>query len=259
MDGKPVLPAAVAMELMAEVVAQSWPDLEVTRLRDISVLRGLVFEDGPETIRVVARQLSPSPQNHSGFNVQVKITGLAQGHRPYYRGTVELRDSLHAPPPYNSNLSDLQQFPMTAEEAYCRWLFSGPVLQGIQKIEGVCQQGIRAWLTPSSPGTFMSKNSKSSWLIDPVIIDCAFQLVFLWTRMYWDMNSLPHYYKVYTKTDSLSGEKIDCRVNVLSDSRSNIIRSDITFFNTSGRLLGLMEGAESTCSKSLNRLSPQTG
>jgi len=259
MDGKPVLPVAVAMELMAEVVAQSWPDLEVTRLRDISVLRGLVFEDGPETIRVVARQLTPSPQNHSGFNVQVEITGLAQAHRPYYRGTVELRDSLHAPPPYNSNLSDLQQFPMTAEEAYCQWLFSGPILQGIQKIEGVCQQGIRAWLTPSSPDSFMSKNSKSSWLIDPVIIDCAFQLVFLWTRMYWDMNSLPHYCKVYTKTDSLSGEKIDCRVNVLSDSRSNIIRSDITFFNTSGHLLGLMEGAESTCSKSLNRLSPQNG
>jgi hypothetical protein len=77
--------------------------------------------------------------------------------------------------------------------------------------------------------------------------------------MHLDMTSLPSYYKAYTKLAPLSGEKIDCQINVLPGSGSNIIHSDIAFFDAEGNLLGVMEGVESTCSKSLNRLTGDKG
>ena len=44
LDQKPVLPAAGALEWMAELVQQAWPDWIVTEIRDLRVMRGLVLE-----------------------------------------------------------------------------------------------------------------------------------------------------------------------------------------------------------------------
>ena len=41
LDGRPVLPFAVALELMAEVAAAGWPDREVIAVRHVRLLRGI--------------------------------------------------------------------------------------------------------------------------------------------------------------------------------------------------------------------------
>ena len=47
MDGEPVLPLAVAMELMAEVAQTGWPDLQVDRRPRDAAPRGVVLDNGP--------------------------------------------------------------------------------------------------------------------------------------------------------------------------------------------------------------------
>lgn len=259
LDGKPVLPASVAIELMVETVAQGWPDLEVASLKDIRVLRGLTIGKGPETIQVLARPTVHRPQKRlglDGLDVEVEITGLTNIDRPYYRATVKLSDSLPAPPAYELTLpSNQETFPTTIKEAYRRWLFHGPTLQCISEIKGITRQGIVATVIPSTPQQCMTGFPEGQWLIDPIVIDSGFQLAILWARIYHDFTPLPSYFPAYRRFGSLSGPLIRCYLQFRSDPSSLIMHTDLYFVNSDGYVMGFFEGAESTCSRALNRFT----
>ena len=55
LDGKPVMPIAAVIELLAEVASQGRPELEVVGLRDIHAPTGIALDDGPMTVRVAAQ------------------------------------------------------------------------------------------------------------------------------------------------------------------------------------------------------------
>src|SRR5205823_746166 len=78
LDGKPVVPLAVATELMAEVVQAAWPDLHVSAVRDLQLLKGVVLADGPVTVRVAARSHTSPPSDRVGADVAVEITDPAR-------------------------------------------------------------------------------------------------------------------------------------------------------------------------------------
>jgi hypothetical protein len=259
LDGMPVLPAAFAMELMAEIVAQNWPDLLVAELRDISVLKGIVLKDGPVDVRIVARSLTQSV-DRAGIDVQVEITDLSTERRPYYRSVVHLADSLPAPPMYKPiHSSDLQTFPTTIQEAYNRWLFHGPTLQCISAIHGLNEEGIVATVIPSTPEQCLADSTKGQWLIDPVVIDSGFQLAIVWARIYHDFTPLPSRFSVYRRFGPLSGPRFQCYLRSQADPGKLIMHTNL-YFVDDGRVLGVFEGAESTCSRVLNRkVGIQTG
>ena len=253
LDGKPVLPAAMAMELMAEVAAQAWPEYKLTEVSNFRVLKGIVIQNNSESIRVVGKPKDSSPESQQ---VDVAISSIGNPGRVHYSATVGLTRTLCEPTVLpRENLRECRAFPMSVQEAYQRWLFHGPTLQGIREIQGVGSDGIRARLAPSSPQRCLSGVFEGAWLIDPVIIDSGFQLVVLWARMYWDTTPLPSQCQVYKRLGHLSGTKIDCEIYILPSSEGNTIHFNMSLLDTDGRLLGFMEDMEATCSKSLNRLS----
>ncbi len=253
LDGKPVFPAAMAMELMAEVAAQAWPEFEVAKISNFQVQKGIVIHNAADSVRVVAKQRDNSPELQ---RMDVTILSINNPGQVHYSSTVELTRTLSASTGLsNQSIKELRPFPMTVQESYQKWLFHGPMLQGIREIQGVSKHGIQARLVPSSPHQCISGVSEGSWLIDPVIIDSGFQLVVIWARMHWDMTPLPSRYKLYRRLGSISGEEIDCKIFILPNSRGNTIHFDAGFFDTNGRLLGFLEDMEATCSKSLNRLA----
>jgi NAD(P)-dependent dehydrogenase (short-subunit alcohol dehydrogenase family) len=256
LDGKPVLPLAMAMEMMAEVVQHGWPGLEVVGLRDLQVFRGVILEDSSKTIRLVARPQAKSSGGQSDGNVKVEITDPEGPAYPYYRATVELADRLPEPSLYQSPFADrLEPFPMTVDEAYRRWLFHGSLLQGIARIEGIADQGMSAILVPSSPQVCLSGASEGHWLIDPVVFDSGLQLVILWTRAYLDMTPLPSRFQRYRRFGALSASEVRCHLCVPTKPQDHIFHINIAFAGPDGRLLGLLENMETPFSKSLNRLA----
>jgi hypothetical protein len=257
LDGAPVLPVAGAIELMAEVVAQGWPELEIVSLRDIQVLRGIVLRDGPEAVRVVARSVEQS-QPGQGQLVQAEITGLDQAAHPYYSTTVELAERLPDPPSYERGLPpNLHGFPTSVEEAYRRYLFHGPTLQCISEIEGIAEQGIVARVILSTPQQCLIGAPDGEWLMDPVVIDSGFQLAIVWARVYHDFTPLPSRFRIYRRYGPLSGSAIRCILHTQALPDSLIMHTTLFFVNPEGRVLGAFEGAESTCSRALNRLAGQ--
>jgi hypothetical protein len=255
LDGKPVLPAAMAMELMAEVAAQAWPEYKLTEVSNFRVLKGIVVQNGAKSIRVIA---TPKDSSVELKELDVLISSIENPGIVCYSATVKLARTLPEPTtPSDKSQNSGRPFPMTVHEAYRQWLFHGPTLQGIREIQGVNRNGIRAWLNPSFPQHCLSGVSGGSWLIDPVIVDSGFQLVILWARMHWDMTPLPSRCEAYKRLDSISGEQIDCSISILPSSRRNTIHFNMRLFDVGGRLLGFMEDMEFTCNRLLNRLSTQ--
>jgi hypothetical protein len=256
LDGNPVVPAAVAMELMAEVAQRGWPDLHVAGLRDLRVLKGLVIENGAKEVRLAARAAVEPPHDRLGVDVSVEITDPSNPALRYYRATLELSDRIPEPPSYRLPFeSDLKPFEMRLDEAYRRYLFHGPLFQGIESVRGMCPQGMVATLVPSSPSACLKGGPEGQWLIDPVVFDSGLQMVILWARSHLDVTPLPSRYKRYRRFGSLSEGRIRCDLHIKSQPQENLFYIDLLFLGPKSRLVGMLEGMECPSSKALNRLA----
>jgi Polyketide synthase dehydratase len=144
---------------------------------------------------------------------------------------------------------------LSVEEMYRQWLFHGPLMAGIRDITEVGTNGIAGDLVPSTPERCLGSTAQGSWLIDPVVLDSALQMIIVWTRMHWDMTPLPSRMHSYKRFGPLAGQQIRCRMRIESDSAGHIVHCYVAFYGDDGRLLGLVEDAEGVCSKALNRLA----
>jgi hypothetical protein len=80
-------------------------------------------------------------------------------------------------------------------------------------------------------------------------------MIIIWSRLHWDMTPLPARLQAYKRFGALSGGKITCQLRVRADAVGHVVHCDWVFIGADGQLLGLMEDAEGTCSKALNRLA----
>ena len=279
LDGKPVLPMTMALELMAEVAALGWPKWQISQARDLRVLQGIIVTK-PTKVRIVATPLptdiatplptdsqaiisSPpaaGPSISSNLVVQVEIQSVDKPPRRHYSLIIEMakRSTNHLDwqPPA---LLEARPFPLSTREAYQQMLFHGPLFQGISTIEDIGANGIQGVLTPSDPQKLLAGNPSGSWLIDPVIMDCGLQMIILWSRTYWDMMPLPSRFRLFRILAPLSGSRIRFEGRILPQSTPGILHADLGFFTEEGKLIALLEDMEAACSKSLNRLAEKTG
>ncbi|MEO8592213.1 MAG: SDR family NAD(P)-dependent oxidoreductase [Candidatus Solibacter sp.] len=254
LDGQPVLPLAVATELIAESVAQAWPHLQVTAVRDLRMLKGVVLENGSKALRVVVK---PKEVNANGpSSVAVEI-GPAGQKRLHYRATVELAERLApAPQVVPPALHDGRPFPMPLDQLYGQWLFHGPLFQGICRVDAVGVSGIRALLASSSPQEWLAGKALGPWLIDPLVFDSALQLLVLWAREHLDMTALPAGFQSFHRYAAPPAERVLCELRLRPETRGHSIHADIYFLDAaSGAVLGILENMEGACSKALNRLA----
>jgi hypothetical protein len=239
---------------MAESAAAGWPDLQVVEMTDLQVLRGLVLDDGPRPVRVLAKP-SGSPSGN-GVEIEVSIAGVAPQAPLHYKAIARMGSELPASPSLNDfSLSDVMPLPLSLEEIYRQWLFHGPLMAGICDITGIGVDGIAGDLLPSMPERCLEGNAQGPWIIDPVVLDSALQLIIVWTRTQWDMTPLPARMRSYRRFGALSGQRIKCQMRIKADSAGHIVHCYVAFYGDDGQLLGLVEDAEGVCSKALNRLA----
>jgi acyl transferase domain-containing protein/NAD(P)H-dependent flavin oxidoreductase YrpB (nitropropane dioxygenase family)/NAD(P)-dependent dehydrogenase (short-subunit alcohol dehydrogenase family) len=253
LDGKPVLPAAMALELIAEVVQKGWPDWQVLGIHSVRVLRGVVLEDGPKRIAVRACS-ETQPAAEGDMFVDVAITDLDGGGTTCYRATVQLGHTLSEPPQSPMSFSAEDEFPLSAEEAYERWLFHGVRFQSLQKLNGIGKQGLAADVRTSTPEACLSGTTAATWLLDPVVLDSGPQLAILWSRAVHDTTALPTRIGSYRRFGPAPRGTLRCTFHVL-ESTEEMVKANVCFADDAGRLVGLLEGLECTCSRSLNRLA----
>ncbi len=258
LDNKPVLPLTAAMELMAELAQLGWPDLQVSGMRDIQLLKGVILESSTRTIRVAARALADPPSDRTGADVHVEITGADDASRVHYRATVELSSQIPAPESYSGDLEQrIAPFPLNVAEAYARWLFHGPAFQCVDRIEGFADEGIVTLLRPSRAAACLGAAVQGEWLLDPVLLDGALQSLLLWARGRHGLTALPTRIRRYRRFPRQGSGPVRTYVLARLLPDQHTIHATLLLIDEDQRVRHIIEGGEFVGSTALNRLAGQ--
>lgn len=250
-DEVPVLPAAVALEFMAEAAAEMWPGWTVTELSDFRQLNGIRLVDDRVDINIMAQASSHSTVD--GIEVTLFIKPTEEGKPPYYRGTVHLSSAPLEETSYHSLLS-AEGSPVSHDQAYREWLFHGPRFQGITRIQSLGGKGALAQMVPSPVGDWLPTAAERSWLFDPGVVDCAPQMALIWARAMHGESALPSRVGRIRRFAALPAEGFDMHFLVYPDLGEHQVKADVAFVDADGQLLMMIEDLECTSSEALNRL-----
>jgi hypothetical protein len=251
LDGVPVMPMVVAMELMAEA-ASICRGGACASISDFRVLQGITYP--AFATRTLNIDVGHAAQDSDGS--VVSIASSAERQTLHYRGIVTCRRALDPPPRLErARLVDAAPLALSVDQAYQQWLFHGPRFAGITGVDAVGDNGIVGRVRPCPPPELLGRDACGNWLIDPVAIDSGLQLVVLWARARLDETPLPSRLRSCRRYVDVLPPEIVCEALVERVPRSATLVCDIRFFDAEHRLLVRLEGMEVTCSATLNRLS----
>jgi NAD(P)-dependent dehydrogenase (short-subunit alcohol dehydrogenase family) len=253
LDGKMVLPAAAALEMMAEAACSLWPGWRVVEVREHKLMKGVDLT-APRDLQVL---VSPPPYGSSeGFEVTAMLQSDLGGGRAmmHYRCVVRLEQSLLQPDPVPRAIHDERS--LSVAQAYGEWLFHGPRLQVIQRIDGLSPGGAGAQVVSTRPARWLSRREGSTqgWLFDPALLDAAAQMAWLWSRAYRDESALPTRFGRVVRYRDVLPEHLHMEYRRIETADPSLIRGNVTFFDAEGVPVLAIEELDSVASAALNRL-----
>lgn len=264
-DGTPVLPMTMALELMAEAAQALYPDWYVSQVQDLQIPAGIVFEMGAKDLRIVARKLS---QDKNKATVGLSIcSNKALPVRTNFRANILLTKEKKSdfilehgllPASFSApHLHDTVKNIPSAAELYEKWLFHGPLFQGIDRIKSMGANGIYGELHTVKPQECLTASNSDQWLIDPILLDSAMQLGGVWARHYMDITALPTGFKSIRRIAQTNSNVFTAIVSVPHDTKGTELVCDLAIYDDQGQMIIYMEGLTGVGSKSLNRLANQ--
>ena len=251
--GHPVLPMALAIEWLAHGALHANPGLTFHGFDDLRVLKGIiVHDDQPLQLSVLTGE---AIKEKNLFRVPVEIRSQANAGRetPHVRAIIVLASK---PLTTDENVVEIatQAYPRSKHEIYTERLFHGPDLQGIETVEGCSEAGMVAMVASApSPSAWVRQPLRGSWLTDPLVLDCSFQLMILWTQELCGAGSLPSgagRYRQFARTFPRDGVRIVARITKQSEHRAV---ADLDFVDRAGKLIARMNDYECVIDASLNQ------
>ncbi len=256
LDGRPVMPIAMVMELAAEMGVRSSGRL-VTCVRDVRLLQGIGFDEGgARALRLQATVSQPSLDGSGRLDLEVFSDARSGPGKLHYRARAEMGRRLpKAPAAGRLVLANARPLPMSVSEAYSAWLFHGPRFAGISEVEAVGENGIIGTIETSRAGSLFEPDRDGNWQIDPVLVDSGLQLIILWARATLDMTPLPSVLGCYHRYAEVSpGVRLRCEAAIERQPGNPNILVDLKFFD-GAQLVGWLEQIRATVSRDLNRLA----
>jgi phosphopantetheine--protein transferase-like protein len=246
----PVVPLTISMEMVAEAAAALVPGQLIIGMRNIRAHRWIALDRSSVTVRLTARAIESSPHE-----VQVRIDevfGSAEANTvadgPILEGSVVFGDRYPDPPPVSA-------VPLQAERAstwspnhlYAEGMFHGPSFQGVVSVDRWGEDGTEATLKVLATEHFFRSHPNPHFLIDPVLLDAAGQLVGFWAmeRLERVPNAFPYRVEaLHIYGPNLpAGEHAQCRARVAMIGET-LTRSDIDVIGPDGRLFAQLVGWE---------------
>jgi len=252
LDGRPVVPLALIAEWLGHGALHQNPGLMLHGLDDLRLLNGIRIGEEKRIIRLLAGRLK---KKGSLYEVDVEVRdGIKEGREVIHsRARVILSDTLSEPPLYHAETAvDLKSYPRTVDEVYEKILFQGEGLHGIQSIKSVAPGGMTARISSApSPAKWMKEPLRSRWLLDPLVIDSAFQMASIWCHEEKGNVSLPGYcanYRQYCASFPSEGLTAILKVKDVTDRK---MTGDYTFLDIDNRVLARLAGYEAIMDPSL--------
>jgi acyl transferase domain-containing protein/NAD(P)-dependent dehydrogenase (short-subunit alcohol dehydrogenase family) len=251
MDGRPVLPMALILEWLAQGATTRNPGMVCLGVDDLRLLKGVVLREAlPETIRALAGK-AVRRDGHSVVPVELRGV-LADGREVLHaRGEVVLGDHYpEVPSPLDEPM--VPPYAVSRREIYGDVLFHGPDLQGIVAVEGCGDAGIAAIVSAApAPSNWVENPLRNQWLTDPLALDCAFQMMILWSVERTGSGSLPTFigrYRQFRRAFPAEGVRVVARITEASPHKA---RADVDFLDDQGQPVARIEDYECVIDASL--------
>jgi hypothetical protein len=253
-----VLPAAVALELMAEAAKIMWPGWRVVEVREHKLLKGVELKgmDAASTARNLQVRIAPPPYGSSeGFEVAASLESeLAPGRFiAHYRCVLRLEQLLPAPERAEREFHDDKA--LSTAKAYGEWLFHGPRFQVIERIDGLSPNGAGASVRSTRPAQWLADgaNDSDDWVFDPGLLDAAAQMAWLWSRAYRDESALPARFGRVVRYRERFPERMHMQYTRVPTDDASLIRGNLVFLDDAGEAVMSIEELDSVASAALNR------
>ena len=187
-DGNPVLPLAVATELMAETAALANPQWQLSKVEALRLYEGVVISADYREV-IVRAELEDESAEHSRW--RLAMYDPARKIRPLYECSMTLEPSVHDAGSLDVDVVQCKTpYPKSAEDSYSDWLFHGPAYQSIRAIAGYDHYGIDAVINTDS--TALVASGRDRWIVNPLVLDTVAQLAILWSRATHNTTLLPN-------------------------------------------------------------------
>lgn len=257
-DGVPVMPMAVALELMCEAAVSLHPNLSITAVTQMEIPAGIVFESGSKTIVVTAQ--TDSTAEITRVSAAVCTEGAFR--RAHFKAVIELAPDLvpaSLPQSLPSKFApvafvDAIASP-TASEVYSKIMFHGPSFQGITSVTGLGANGVSGELKSTAITEFIATEDGARWEVDPVVLDSAMQLAGVWGRKFLDVTLLPAGFSALRKVSALTDSQYYAIASIPPDITGLELQCDLAVYSSNGEVVLFIEGLKGIGTKALNRLS----
>jgi NAD(P)-dependent dehydrogenase (short-subunit alcohol dehydrogenase family) len=254
LDGKAVVPFALMTEWFGHGALHENPGLVLHGIDDMRILKGIRLEDNKKIIRLFAGKASKKGML---YEVPVELRdGVLEGVDVIHsRARAILADSIPEPPLFTfAKDTHAEPYPRSIEEIYDKILFHGKPLRGIQEIITCSSRGMTAKiLSAPLPSQWIKEHLRSSWISDPLALDCAFQMATLWCYEETGAVSLPSYCKQYRQyCTKFPGSGITAVLEV-NDLAPHKMTGDITLLSGDRQVVAQLKGYEAVIDPSLLR------
>jgi len=242
-----VLPVAMITEWFAHGAMHDNPGLNYHGFRNFHVFKGVTLgADETIDLQILAGDI------HQENNKDIVPVELRSGKVLHARAEITLAaDTIQQESIANPTVTG--EYSQAANEIYTsNRLFHGKILHGIVDVEACSATGITAEISGvSSPKIWMKKPIRSSWLTDPLALDCCFQMMILWCFEQFGIGSLPTAigeYKQFQKSFPVEGCKIN--INVIEHSEHRALAT-IEFIDETDQLIARIDNYECVIDASL--------
>lgn len=263
-DGIPVMPMAVALELMLEGARSLFPDRKVIKVSNLDIPAGIVFHTEQKNFVVEAK-----PERGQDGVVSLQLISTGASPKTHFRCKAQLSAAPNVAPD-SWQTQDETTIPKTigacsklASEAnvpqpgdvYGKWLFHGPIFQGITDVKHLAEDGIEGNVVGAKPADCITSADSSGWNIDPVLLDSSMQLAGIWARYYRDVTVLPTGFKTMHFFGPMP-KRASAQI-FLNPAMATELLCDLAIYDEEGKIAVIVEGLGGIASKAFNRFSSQ--
>jgi acyl transferase domain-containing protein len=263
LDGRAVLPMALHMEFLAYAALHGNPGLMFHGFNELRITHGVMVEaDSAATLRALAGRAA---RRDGLFLVPVELRGKRRDGRDvvHSRAEVVLVASLPRPPAADPP-PRTQPYPHPMDEVYRYFLFHGPDLHGIERVDGLSEVAFVGAARPAPPpAEWFRSPLRSGWVADPLVLDASFQMMILWSFAQHGAGSLPCFagrYRQYRRSFPAGPVRVVVRV---TRDNGSFARADIDYLDADGQVVAQVQDYECVIDRQLdqafrkNQLAPR--
>ncbi len=254
LDGRPVVPLALMTEWLAHSALHSNPGLSLHGLDQLRLLNGIVLDKKSTSVRIMAAK-ARRVQDRYEVDVEIRDDSRQESDLIHSSAKAVLVERHPTPPPFKRmDAVDDRPADHSLEEVYEQILFHGKALRGLQHITQLTELEMAARIAPAPPpADWMDKPMRSRWIMDPLVIDSAFQMAIVWCHNQLGLVSLPSYAESYRQyRDRFPKNGVSAFMRVQHHTKHKMI-CDFTFLDEDRQVVATLDGYQAVMTPTLMR------